>query len=113
MTFDLTGDVIPTYSGFGIDTGSIPLGTDGSISGSFDPISTILVGLGIPAGASFITELAGETAAFNASTDSVYWVQENAGNVTLNYSIVPEPSIFASLLGGLGMLTAFQRRRRA
>ena len=113
VTFDLNGDLLPVYSGSGVDYGSIPLGTDGSITGTFDPLTTLLLNLGNTAGATYISEIAGETSAYSVGNESVYWVQENAGGVTLNWSIVPEPSIFASLLGGLGMLTALQRRRRA
>ena len=113
VTFNITGDVIPNYSGSGIDTGSIALGTDLGILGTFSPATTTLIGLTAPSGAMFISELAGEGGLFTASTDSVYWVQENAGNVTLNFSIVPEPSALLSLLGGIATLASFQRRRRA
>ena len=112
VTFGLTGVALPAVSG-SVQTGSIPLGTDATITGTFDPLTTYITGLGNPAGATFITETNGELSNFNPLTQSVYWVQENAGNVTLNYSIVPEPSAFISLVGGLGMLVAFQRRRRA
>lgn len=113
VTFDVTGDSLPA-SGLFVQTGSIPLGTDGSILGTFVPATTTVLGLTNPSGATFITELAGETVAFDPSTQSVYWVQENAGSVTLNYSIapVPEPAAFVSLLGGLATLVTIQRRRR-
>lgn len=111
VTFDVTGQSLPAVGLF-VQSGSIPLGIDGSIVGLFDPVSTFVTGLGNPAGATFISELSGESMSFDPNTQSVYWVQENAGNVTLNYSIVPEPSALLSLAGGIAMLAGFQRRRR-
>ena len=111
VTFDVTGDTLPGII-VGVQTGSIPLGTDGSITGTFDPISTFIAGLGNPAAATFISETNGETTNFDPYTQSVYWVQENAGTVSLNYSILPEPSALLSLVGGFAMLVGFQRSRR-
>ena len=108
----VTGINLPAV-GLIVQSGSFPLGTDASIAGMFDPVSTFVNGLGNPAGATFITELAGESMSFDPFTQSVYWVQENAGSVTLNYSIVPEPGAMLSLLGGIATLVGFQRRRRA
>ncbi len=108
VTFDLSGQALPA-----IGVGSIPLGTDASIAGMFNPATTSILGLGNPASATYISEIDGETTNYNPLTDSVYWVQENAGNVTLNYSIVPEPGAILSLLGGIATLVGFQRRRRA
>ncbi len=108
VTFDLAGQALPL-----IGSGSIPLGTDGSIAGMFNPATTSILGLGNPAAATYISEIDGETTNYNPLTDSVYWVQENAGSVTLNYSIVPEPGAMLSLLGGIATLVGFQRRRRA
>jgi len=112
ITLNLTGDTLPVWSGIGNDTGSIPLGTDGSIIGTFDPAQDSVTGLNNLAGATFISETAGEGTLYNPSTDSVYWVQENAGAVTLNYNIVPEPAAFATLFGGATMLLALRRFRR-
>ena len=114
VTFDVTGINLPTQGLFA-QTGSFPLGSDIGILGQFNPATTSVLGLGNPASATFIKEIDGETTNYNPGTDSVYWVQESAGAVTLNYNIapVPEPSAFVSLIGGIALLTSFQRRRRA
>jgi hypothetical protein len=107
VTLDVTGLTLPNSG-----AGSFALGTDGSISGTFDPSTTTLAGLGNPAGATFISEAAGEGGQFNPNTDKVYWVQEQGGNVTLQYSIapVPEPTFLGFI--GLGAVTLIGRRRR-
>ena len=51
-----------------------------------------------------------EDAPFNPNADSVFWVDEDAGVVSVQYSVVPEPSSLALMLGGLALLT--RRRRR-
>lgn len=115
VSFELTGLALPSPAGPGATTGSIPLGTDGFITGAFAPATTSLLGLGNAIGDTFISEVAGEGAAFNPLTQSVYWVQENAGDVSLHYSLAPvaapEPGSATFILtGGLGLLA---RRRRA
>jgi hypothetical protein len=108
--FDLTGDTIPA-PGVTTITGSIPLGTDTSIVGTFGPGLTNIAGLSNLAGATFISETQGEGGLFNPNTQSVFWVQESAGALSLKYSVaVPEPGtlgLFA--LAGVGLL---RRRRR-
>jgi len=107
VTLDVTGMTLPASG-----AGSFALGTDGSINGTFDPSTTTLAGLGNPAGATFISETAGEGGLFNPDTDKVYWVQEQGGNVTLQYSIapVPEPTFLGFI--GLGAMAVMGRRRR-
>jgi hypothetical protein len=107
VTLDVTGTALPTSG-----AGSFALGTDGSIAGTFDPATTTLAGLANPAGATFISEDAGEGGLFNADTDKVYWLQEQGGNVTLQYSIapVPEPTFLGFI--GLGAAALIGRRRR-
>jgi hypothetical protein len=107
VTLDVTGTALP-----GSGAGSFALGTDGSINGTFVPSTTTLTGLSNPAGATFISETAGEGGLFNPNTDKVYWVQEQGGNVTLQYSIapVPEPTFLGFI--GLGAVTLIGRRRR-
>jgi len=107
VTLDLTGTTLP-----GSGAGSFALGTDGSILGTFDPSTTTLVGLATPPGATFISETAGEGGLYNPNTDKVYWVQEQGGNVTLQYSIapVPEPTFLGFI--GLGAVAIVGRRRR-
>jgi hypothetical protein len=107
VTLDVTGQSLPASG-----AGSFALGTDGSINGTFDPSTTTLAGLSNPAGATFISETAGEGGLFNPDTDKVYWVQEQGGNVTLQYSIapVPEPTFLGFI--GLGAMAVIGRRRR-
>jgi hypothetical protein len=105
VTFDLTGDQIPTAPG----NGAIHLGNDTSIIGTFDPLTTSLPGLNAN-GATFISETQGETGLFDPS-QSVYWVQENAGSIDLQYSVaVPEPTTIG--LMGLSSLFFMRRRRK-
>jgi hypothetical protein len=101
VTFDVTGQALPN-KGAAVQTGTIHLGSDASILGTFDPLTTSVLGLTNPAGAAFISETQGEGGLFDPNTQSVFWVQENAGSVDLKYSIaVPEPTALA-----------FHRRRR-
>jgi hypothetical protein len=111
LTLDLTGLTIPAYDGVGIDTGSFTLGTVGSILGQFNPALDTITGLVNNPGAVFISEAQGEAGAFNANTQSVFWVEEDAGGVTLQYSVVPEPGT-ASLLALACVGLAARRRRR-
>jgi hypothetical protein len=107
VTFDVTGDVIPSSG-----TGSIHLGNDTSILGTFDPSTTSLPGLINTPGATFISETQGEGGLFNPSTQNVFWVQENGGAIDLKYSVtaVPEPTVLG--LVGLSSLAFMGRRRR-
>ena len=107
VTLDVTGTALPSSG-----AGSFALGTDGSIVGTFDPSTTTLTGLSNPAGATFISEAAGEGGLYNPNTDKVYWVQEQGGNVSLQYSIapVPEPTFLGFI--GLGAVAVIGRRRR-
>jgi len=109
VTLDVTGTTLPTSGG----AGSFAMGTDGSINGTFDPSTTTLVGLGNADDATFISEAAGEGGMFNPSTDKVYWLQEQGGNVSLQYSLgaaVPEPTSLGLI--GLGAVALVGRRRR-
>ena len=104
---DLTGREIPAYDGSGTDTGSIDLGLVDGITGQFT--SPTLIGFN-SRGATLLSEAQGEAGTFNAATQSVFWIQEAGGAVTLQYSVVPEPAtagVFA--LSGLVLLA---RRRR-
>jgi hypothetical protein len=112
VTFDVTGLVIPKHTGPGFETGSFPLGTDNSILGTFDPSTTSVLGLNNMPNATFISETAGESHAYSNS-QSVYWVQESGGQVSLQYSVtVPEPGTLGVLtLSGLTLLARRRRRK--
>jgi autotransporter-associated beta strand protein len=113
LTLELTGITIPAWDGVGIDTGSFTLGTVDSIVGTFGPATDTLTGLVInnPFATTFISETAGESGGFDPNSQSVYWVQENGGNVTLQYSVVPEPGS-ASLLAIASLTLGLRRRRK-
>ena len=113
LTLQLTGITIPAWDGVGIDTGSFMLGTVDSIIGTFGPSTDTITGLTInnPFPTTFISEAAGEGGGFDPNSQSVYWVQENGGNVTLQYSTVPEPGS-ASLLALAGLALGLRRRRK-
>lgn len=123
LTLDLTGAGIPdgTYLGTPI-TGSLSLGTIGGLialqgnapgDNAFDIGHTSLSGFDdifdLGFGSLTATRI-NEDAAFNAATDSVYWIDEDGGNVTVQYNVVPEPSSVALMIGGLLVLA--RRRRR-
>jgi hypothetical protein len=113
ITLELTGTTIPAWDGTGIDTGFFTLGTVDSIVGTFGPATDTVTGLSIanPFGATFISEVAGEGGTFNPNTQSVYWLQESGGNVTLQYSVVPEPGS-AALFAIAGAALGLRRRRK-
>ncbi len=111
ITLRLTGLTIPAYSGSGIDTGSFALGLVGSIVGSFGPSTDTILGLNNVPAASFISEAAGEGVTFDPYSQSVFWVQENAGSVSLRYSVVPEPTALG-LLAFAGAAFLGRRRRK-
>jgi hypothetical protein len=111
ITLELTGRTIPAYDGSGIDTGSFTLGTTFGIVGTFDPVVDRILGLGNPSNATFISETQGEGRLFNPNSQSVFWVQESGGQVTLNYSLVPEPGT-VGLLACAGMILGLRRRRK-
>lgn len=110
VAFEVNGITIPSALPGVLQTGSFTLGTDDSIIGTFSQLTTTLPGLVDLAGATFISEVAGETGGFDPGVDRVYWVEEDAGVVSLQYS-VPEPTTFGLLaLAGLGL--ASRRRRK-
>lgn len=113
VTLELTGIAIPAWDGVGIDTGSFTLGTVDSIVGTFGPSTDTITGLTInnQVPTTFISEAAGEGATFDPNSQSVYWVQESGGTVTLQYSIVPEPGS-VSLLAIAGIALGLRRRRK-
>jgi autotransporter-associated beta strand protein len=113
ITLELTGLSIPAWDGTGIDVGSFPLGAVDSIVGIFDPATDTITGLTInnPFGATFVSEAVGEGSLFDPNSQSVYWIQESGGNVTLQYSVVPEPGS-ASLLAIAGLALGLRRRRK-
>ncbi|MEK0448444.1 MAG: hypothetical protein RL088_712 [Verrucomicrobiota bacterium] len=118
LTLDLTGMGIPdgTFLGSPL-TGTFNLGTIGgaiTLGGdAFDVANTSVTGFDnifdIGFGPMTATRI-DEDAPYNPASDSVYWVDEDAGVVTVQYNVVPEPSSVALMLGGLALLA--RRRRR-
>ena len=104
-TFDLTGLALP-----GGGAGSFKLGDVDSIVGTFGPGVTGITGLN-SGGATFLSEAQGEGALFDPGTQSVFWVQESGGVVSLQYSVVPEPGALAAF--GLSAAMFLVRRRKA
>ena len=102
------GSPITGSFALGLIGGAITLGDD-----AFDIAYTTLTGFDnifdLGFGSITATRI-DESTAFNSTTDSVYWVDEDAGVVTLQYSVVPEPSSVALMIGGLVVLA--RRRRR-
>lgn len=135
-TFDISGNFNNTagitleVNGLGIAdqpgafftpiTGSFPLGfIGGTLSqpgDAFDIAFASVVGFdatfNVAGFGDFTAIRINEDDAFNPQTQSVYWVDEDAGVVTLQYSAVPEPAT-AGLLGLAGLSLALRRRRKA
>jgi T5SS/PEP-CTERM-associated repeat protein len=109
ITFDVDGMTIPAWDGAGADTGSFLLGLSAQTLALFDPATTNVLGLNNLAGASFISEQIGEAGTYGDR--SVFWVQDNAGQVTLNYNVVPEPATI-SLLALVSGAALIRRRRQ-
>ncbi|MDB6154571.1 MAG: hypothetical protein JWL90_3024 [Chthoniobacteraceae bacterium] len=110
VTWDLSGLTVPALATTGPNTGTFTLGTVDAIIGMFEETTTTVIGFD-SGGASLISEMAGENGAYNANSQSVYWIEENGGTVNLKYSVVPEPATFGLLtLGALGL--AGRRRRK-
>lgn len=119
LTLDVTGTGIPdgTFLGtpltgtlsLGLVSGAITLGGD-----AFDITHTTLLGFDdvfdLGSGPFTATRINDETP-FNANSESVYWIDQTAGAVTVKYNVVPEPSSVALMIGGLVVLA--RRRRRA
>lgn len=119
LTLEVTGMGIPDgfYLGSPL-TGSFPLGNIGGAitlgDDAFDILNTSLTGFDALFdldGNSITATRIDESSTFNAASDSVFWVDEDGGVVTLQYSVVPEPSSMALVIGGLVVLA--RRRRRA
>ena len=70
----------------------------------FDPV------FNISGAGNFTAARINETSSFDAFSQSVYWIEENGGTVTLEYSIIPEPGTTLLLLVG-GVFFARRRRR--
>ena len=118
LTLDLAGMGIPDGTFLGTPlTGTLNLGTIGgaiTLGGdAFDVANTDLIGFDevfdIGFGPMTATRI-DEDAPYNPASDSVYWVDEDGGTVTVQYNVVPEPSSVALMLGGLALLA--RRRRR-
>jgi hypothetical protein len=120
LTLELTGLGIPDQPALLLSpvTGSFALGavTVVPAPGAFDIAKTLDVGFDatFQSGSGIFTATRiNEDAPFNALTQSVYWIDEDAGVVTLQYSIIPEPGTMTlATLAGL-MLAGRRRRRRS
>jgi len=119
VTLDLTGLGIPDQPApfTGPVTGTFPLGMISTVPapGSFDIGRAFDLGFDATFVAgnrgSFTATRINEDAPFNPLTQSVYWLDEDAGVVTLQYSAIPEPGSLA-LLSAAGLMLAGRRRRR-
>ncbi|MES2570610.1 MAG: hypothetical protein V4710_11230, partial [Verrucomicrobiota bacterium] len=122
LTLELTGLGIPDQPLplSAPATGSFVLGNIGTVpaAGSFDIGRTFdrgfdatFNGLGQ---STIIATRINEDAPFNPLTQSVYWLDEDGGTVTLQYSVIPEPgsAALASLAGLLLLLKHRPRRNR-
>jgi hypothetical protein len=118
LTLDLTGLGLPDSPTPLLTpvAGSFPLGNITTVPtpGAFNIGQTFDIGFDatFQSGAASLTAFRiNEDAPFDAMTQSVYWLDEDAGVVTLQYSLIPEPSsaVMASLAG---FLLAGRRRRR-
>lgn len=118
LTLDITGLGIPDQPSTAIApvTGSFPLGTITTVpaAGAFDIGKVFTLGFdavfAVGQGTTIATRI-NEDAPFNAATQSVYWLDEDGGVVTLQYSVVPEPGTVVLLLLA-GPMLAIRRRRR-
>ena len=119
LTLDVSGMGIPdgTYLGVPL-TGTFSLGTIGgaiTLGGdAFDIANTSLLNFDdifdLGSGPFTATRINDQTP-FDANSESVYWIDQTAGAVTVKYNVVPEPSSVALMIGGLVVLA--RRRRRA
>lgn len=121
LTLDLTGLGLSDQPGnfTAPATGSFPLGVLGAtaspVGDAFDLAFTTVSGFdatfNVAGLGDFTASRINQGDAFNSATQSVYWVNESAGAVTLEYSVVPEPAAIGLLMmSGLGFLA---RRRRS
>jgi hypothetical protein len=111
VTFDVTGVTLPAQD-LSVQTGGVHLGDVNTLVGTFGPLITDLPNLINTPGATHITEAQGEGGLFDANTQSVFWVQENAGSIDLRYSIAPVPEPGALSFIAIGGVTLLRRRRR-
>jgi hypothetical protein len=118
LTLDLTGLGLPDQPSPLLTpvTGSFALGNVTTVPapGSFNIGQTFDLGFDgtfLSGAGSFTALRINEDAPFDAMTQSVYWLDEDGGVVTLQYSLIPEPS--SALMASLsGFLLAGRRRRR-
>ena len=119
LTLELTGLGIPDQPAplLAPVTGSFPLGSVTTVPapGAFNIGKTFDVGFDSTfeaTGQGFFTATRiNEDALFNPLTQSVYWLDEDGGTLTLQYSIIPEPGS-AALLSLAGLVVGLRRRRR-
>ena len=119
LTLDVTGMGIPDGTFLGVPlTGTFNLGVIGgaiTLGGdAFDIANTSLINFDaifdVGSGPFTATRINDQTP-FDANSESVYWIDQTAGAVTVKYNVVPEPSSVALMIGGLVVLA--RRRRRA
>ena len=102
--------IVPTFPGFpsGVTSGSYLQSFDLSLASSYNPAFITANGGGVPAAqAALLAGLAGGQAYLNIHT-----VGFGGGEIRGQYAAIPEPTTWALMITGFGLVGAAARRRR-